>query len=361
MLGTCHILIVDDSSLNRELFQALLECQGHTSECAVNGVDALQKLSPDFDLVLMDVQMPDMDGYEATRRIRQMPEYADLPVIMVTALSSKEDRLCAVQAGANDFIAKPVDRTELQVRMASLLKMKRAQDALKRQHAELEVLVQQRTAELQDALNFLVVSEMEAQQAHRDTIDRLVVAAEYRDENTALHVQRVSQYCVLLAQLLQMGEEEVEIVRQASAMHDVGKIGVPDSVLLKPGRLTPEERQVMEQHTLIGARILGNSSSHLLQAGEAIALTHHEKWDGSGYPHGLAGEEIPLYARICAVADVFDALTTSRSYKPAFPNERALEIMREGRGKHFDPTLLDLFLNSMSHVEAIQQCYGLEE
>ena len=223
MPGSCHILIVDDSPLNRELLQALLECQGHTSETAVNGADALQKLTPHLDLILMDVQMPDMDGYEATRRLRQMPEYADLPVIMVTALSGKEDRLKAVEAGANDFIAKPVDRIELKVRMASLLKMKRAQDALRRQRAELEIQVQQRTAELQDALNFLLASEMEAQQAHRDTIDRLIVASEYRDENTALHVQRVSQYCVLLAQLLQMGSEEVELVRQASAMHDVGQ------------------------------------------------------------------------------------------------------------------------------------------
>ncbi len=361
MPETGHILIVDDSPLNRELLQVLLECQGHTSEKAVNGADALQKLSGRVDLVLMDVQMPDMDGYEATRRLRQMPGYADLPVIMCTAMAAREDRIKAVEAGASDFIAKPVDKTELQVRVTSMLKMKRVQDALKRQHADLEAQVQQRTAELQDALNFLVVSEMEAQQAHRDTIDRLIVASEYRDENTALHVQRVSQYCVLLAQLLHIDEEEVEVIRQASAMHDVGKIGVPDSILLKPGKLTPEERQIMEQHTIIGARILGNSSSHLLQAGEAIALTHHEKWDGSGYPHGLEGEEIPLYARICAIADVFDALTTSRSYKPAFPNDHALQILIEGRGKHFDPRLLDLFLGSMAHVEAIQQCYGLEE
>jgi putative two-component system response regulator len=359
MKSSGRILVVDDMRTNRELMRKLLECLGHEPILAQDGAQALARLSSGIDLMLLDVAMPGMDGYEVARRVRAGSNCRDVPIIMVTSLSSQEHRLRAVEAGANDFIAKPVDPTELRVRIASLLKMKRAQDAVKRHEAELEAEVERRTLELKQALERVAASERKAHEAQLDTIRRLALAAEYRDKDTSAHIQRVSHYCVLLGERLRLSPEELKVLEYASNMHDVGKIGIPDAVLLSTQKLTVEERQIMEFHTLLGARILHNSTSPLLQMGEVIALAHHEKWDGSGYPHGLAGEEIPLYARICAIADVFDALTTKRPYKDAFSNEEAIRIMREGRGKHFDPQLLDLFLDSMDEIESIQKMYSL--
>ena len=312
-----NILIVDDAEFNRELLETLLTGWDYACVIASSGAEALERLNADVDLVLMDVHMPDMDGLEATRRIRRDPTYNDLPIIIVTALSGKQERLRAVEAGANDFVEKPIDRAELQVRIASLLKIKAGQDQIKRHKGELERAVEQRTEELRAALEMMAEAQAREHEAHIDTIERLAIAAEYRDENTANHIRRVGEYCAVIAQALRLPVYDVESVRKASPMHDVGKIGIPDGLLLKPGKFTPEERCQMEQHTWIGARILGGSTSELLQIGECIALTHHEKWDGSGYPRGLSGEAIPLYGRICAVADVFDALTSDRPYKTA--------------------------------------------
>ena len=353
-----HILIVDDGEFNRELLETLLTSWGYVCEMASSGAEGLARLGPEIDLVLMDVHMPDMDGLEATRQIRRDPERSDLPVIIVTALSGKQERLRAVEAGANDFVEKPIDKIELQVRIASLLKMKAGQDQIKRHKIELERAVAQRTEELRAALEMMAEAQAREHEAHLDTVNRLAIAAEYRDENTANHIRRVGEYCALIARALRLPIYDVESLRKASPMHDVGKIGIPDGLLLKPGKLTLEERRQMEQHTLIGARILGRSSSELLQIGECIALTHHEKWDGSGYPKGLAGEDIPLYGRICAVADVFDALTSARPYKIAFSNGKALEILREGRGTHFDPAILDVFLACFDEVLQIQREYA---
>ncbi|RMF90999.1 MAG: response regulator [Nitrospinota bacterium] len=352
-----RILIVEDEEPNRLLLGKMVASFGYEPELAQDGIEALAKLSLDIDLVLLDIMMPGMDGFEVVRRIRQNGESSDVPIIMVTALADRENRLRAVEAGANDFISKPIDLTELRVRIASLLKMKAAQDALKQYQATLEEAVQKRTAALRQALEKMADAQRQAYAAHLDTIHRLALAAEYKDEDTAAHIHRMSHYSALLAQALHLPPGEVEIIRHASTMHDVGKIGIPDAILLKPGKLTPEEWEIMKQHTVIGARILGGSSSALLQAGEIIALSHHEKWDGSGYPQGLAGEEIPLYGRICAVADVFDALTSNRPYKKALSNEQAYEILRQGRGTHFDPQILDLFFEHLVEIEEIQQQY----
>jgi putative two-component system response regulator len=350
-----RLLIVDDEELNRELLQDMVECLGHASELARDGREALARLNPAIDLVLLDVMMPDMDGLEVARRIRTDPEYRDLPIVMVTALTDKADRLHAVEAGANDFITKPVDLTELRVRTTSLLKMKAAQDAVKRHQAELETLVQTRTGALRLALAEVVNAQQATHQAHLDTIRRLGIAAECRDGQTAAHLERVGHYCAILARRLGLPEREIEILRHASLLHDVGKIGTPDAILRKPGSLTAAERELMQQHTLIGGSILRDSTSEFLRAGESIVLTHHEKWDGSGYPNGLKGEEIPLYGRICAVADVFDALTSRRPYKEPLSNEQAYEILRSGRGSHFDPRILDLFFAHLDEIVAIQQ------
>ncbi len=277
-----RILIVDDEKLNRELLEDLVVSFRHKPEMAEDGVEAIAKLKLDIDLVLLDVMMPVMDGFEVARRIRQDPDTSDLPIVMVTALTSKEDRLLAVQAGANDFIIKPVDKTELQVRMESLLKMKEAQDGIKRHQAMLEETVQKRTASLRKALEETAEAQRRTLQAHLETIQRLAIAAEYKDEDTAAHIHRMSNYCAIIARGLHLPPGEVELILHASPMHDVGKIGIPDIILLKPGKLDKDERNIIKQHSTMGSRILIDSSSELLQAGEVIAQSHHEKWNGSG-------------------------------------------------------------------------------
>jgi putative two-component system response regulator len=353
-----RILIVDDEKLNQEVLEGMVESLGYTYETAQDGTEALAKLKLGIDLVLLDVMMPRIDGFEVVRRIREDPEYSHIPIIMVTALTDKESRLRAAEVGANDFITKPIDKTELKVRMASLLKMKEAQDAVKRHQILLEKTVQERTQVLRHALAEMAEAQRHIHEAHLDTIHRLALAAEYKDENTAGHLHRMSRYSALLAQALNLPSDKVELILHASPMHDVGKIGIPDVILLKPDKLDPEEWEIMKQHTLIGSQILKNSSSPLLQVGEIIALSHHEKWDGSGYPQGLAGEQIPLWGRICAVADVFDALTSVRPYKKALSNEEAYDILLESRGTHLDPRLVDLFLANWDKVKEIQIQYS---
>jgi putative two-component system response regulator len=353
-----RILVVEDDDASRKLAKAMVESLGHEADSARDGLEALAKLKLDFDLVLLDVQLPAMDGYEIARRIRSDPRFSDLPIVMVTSLESREDRLRATEAGANDFIAKPIDKTELRIRANSLLKMKEAQDALKRQQMVLEETVARRTATLRQTLEEMVEAQRTTHQAHLETIHRLALASEYKDKVTATHIARMSHYSALLARGLNLPPGEVEIVLNASPLHDVGKIGIPDAILLKPGKLDADEWVIMKQHTIIGHRILSDSTSPLLQAGGIIALSHHEKWDGSGYPNGIAGEDIPLYGRIIAVADAFDALTTERQYKKAFSNEKSYEILREGRGAHFDPKIIDLFFNLLDEITRIQKQHG---
>jgi putative two-component system response regulator len=291
------------------------------------------------------------------RRIRNDPDFSDLPIIMVTGLGSTRDRLRAVEAGVNDFIAKPFELTELAVRSASLLKLKEAADSLKRHRAELEQAVARRTAELRRALEETVEAQRTTYAAHLDSIRRLVLAAEYKDREMGAHIERIGRYCALLGEGLRLSPQEVELLRHASPMHDVGKIGIPDEILLKAGRLDETEWEIMKRHTVIGGRILHGSPSDLLRLGETIALFHHERWDGSGYPHGIAGEAIPLVGRICAVADVFDALASDRPYRPALPNATVYEMMAAERGRHFEPRVLDAFFSQRRAVEGIQQEY----
>jgi len=345
-----RVLIVDDDDVTRKITQTLVEGLGHAPEPARDGIEALAKLRLDVDLVLLDVMMPGLDGYEVCRRIRQSPHNNDVPVIMVTSLASGEDRLRAVEAGANDFIAKPVDKTELRVRSASLLKIKDAQDALKRYQAQLEELVEKRTASLRKALEEMAEAQRLAYRAQLDTVERLAIVSEYKDKVTAKHIYRMSQYCAILARGLKLPPGEVELILHASRMHDVGKIAVPDAILKKPSGLDGKEWKVIRGHPDIGGMILADSSSELLQAGQIIALSHHERWDGGGYPKGLEGESIPLWGRICAVADVFDAVTSARPYKPAFSTEEAFTLLRKGRGTQFDPRVVDVFFDNLDEI-----------
>ena len=360
-IGRRRVLVIDDDEGIRRITQLLVEGLGHDVESARDGIEGLAKLQLGVDLVLLDVVMPGLDGFDVCRRIRQDPAGRDVPVIIVTTLETREHRLHAVEAGANDFIAKPVDETELRVRTTSLLKMKVAQDEVKRYHTHLETMCEERTVTLRKALEHMADAQRTAYQAQLETVERLAILAEYKDKVTGRHIQRMSEYSAVLARGLHLPPGEVELILHASRMHDVGKIAVPESILRKPAALDSQEWSVMRQHSAIGSRILDNSSSQILQAGRVIALHHHERWDGAGYPSGLAGGDIPLWGRICAVADVFDAVTSERPYKPPFPNEEALQLLRDGKGKHFDPRVIDVFFECWEDILAIQEKYRDEQ
>jgi putative two-component system response regulator len=352
---TARVLVVEDEPANRNLMRAMIHSLGHQVEVAARGSEALEKLGWRPDLVLLDVEMPGMDGYRVAEKMRESADQTELPIIMVTGRSGREDRLRAVEAGANDFISKPVDLTELRIRVSSQLALKASRDALGRYQEELEAQVAARTRELRQALEEMTAARARAREAELETIYRLALAAEIRDAATALHIRRVSSLSRLIASQLRLPAEEVDLVGHASALHDVGKIAIPNAILLKPGKLDQDEWEQMKSHTTIGAKLLANSPSELLRCGEVIARSHHERWDGSGYPDGLAGERIPLWGRICAVSDVFDALTSERPYKPAFSNEEAVRILRKDRGSHFDPMLVDVFLDGMDEVVNVQR------
>ncbi len=355
-----RILIGDDEERNCLLLAEMVERLGHECELARDGYAALARLPLGFDLVILDVQMPGMDGYQVTRAIREQAEFADLPILIATGLTDYQQRINAVAAGASDFVNKPVDLTELRLRVEALLRVKQAQDAIKRHQQELEVKVEQRTAALRRALEQEGKLRRQMHEAHVEVLHLMAAACEHRDDDTGAHIHRMSRYCELLARVAGLLPQEIETIRLASPLHDVGKIGLPDSILLKPGKLTAEEFDQMKQHTVMGERILSAASSELVKAGRLIAISHHERWDGSGYPHGQAGEAIPLWGRICAVADVFDALTSQRPYKRAFGNGEAFAILSEGRGQHFDPRLVDLFIQHRTEVESIQHSQNLK-
>lgn len=350
MNDRARILIIDDEPHNVLLLKRMLTMLGHDCEGAENAIVALQKLDASYDLVLSDIMMPEMNGFKFVEAIRAKPHLENIPVIVITTLTEKEDRLKAVQAGANDFITKPIDQYELEVRVNSLLKIKSQHDELLRYQSELSEMVESRTLALQKALHSV-------RKSHLDTIVHLAAAAEYKDEDTGQHIRRMSSYCRILAEGLNLDPDEVDLIHRSSPMHDLGKIGIPDSILLKPGPLNPDEWTVMQTHTLIGGEILGAGDSDYVNMGAIIALSHHEKWDGTGYPTGLKGEEIPIGGRICAVADVFDALTTKRPYKEAFSTEKSLEILLQGRGTHFDPTVLDIFFERLDDILAVIDRY----
>ena len=342
------ILVVDDQVPNIELLEAYLVPQGYEIITATSGAEALGKL-PDnqIDLILLDVMMPGMDGFEVARRVRQDPRSRQLPIILVTALRETEDRVKGIEAGCDDFLSKPVDKTELLARIRSLLKVKSYNDLTSNYQKELESEVSRRTEELRQALETIKAASL-------DTIYRLSVASEYKDEETGAHIQRMSLYCVAVARRMGLDKGTIATILHAAPMHDLGKIGIPDVILTKRGKLDPLEWDIMKQHTVIGSRILEGSDAEIIKLGEIIARYHHEKWDGSGYPQNLKGVEIPTVSRIAAIADVFDALTSKRPYKEAFSVEKSLAILREGKGSHFDPEVVDAFFAVQDEILAIK-------
>jgi putative two-component system response regulator len=346
--GTQMVLVVDDDEQIRAVMRQLVESLGYRATTAVDGTDALEQVSADPpDLILMDATMPRMGGLEAVRHLKRSDATRIIPIIMVTALHDMDTKVRSLEAGADDFLAKPCELVELKARIASLLKVKAFSDQSRRYQRDLEAEVDRRTRQLEDALKRQRTMSLEA-------IYRLSRASEFRDEDTGSHLKRMSNYSAAVARRMGLPRRTIEAILYASPMHDVGKIGIPDQILLKPGKLEPHEMQVMKMHTTIGAEILKGSTTDFLKLGEVIALTHHEKWDGSGYPTGLAGAKIPLAGCITAISDVFDALTTKRPYKEPFPIEKAFSIIREGRGKHFHPEVTDAFFSITDEVLRIR-------
>ena len=319
-----QIMVVDDQPANLHLMEDMLRHGGYTVSSFPGGrlaLAAAARRPP--DLILLDVNMPDMGGFEVCAQLKSDGKLADIPVIFLTALTDTDDKVKGFRCGGVDYITKPFQFDEVQARIATHLQMHRLRQLLRTHNEQLEEAVRLRT--------------LEVEESRLEILHRLALAAEYRDDNTGQHAQRVGRTAALLAQELGMPDFEVQMIRLAAPLHDVGKIGVPDRVLLKKGKLTFEEFEIIKTHVPIGAGILSGSQSPILQMAECIALYHHERWDGTGYCAGRAGEGIPLPARIVAVADTFDALTHERPYKRAWPVEKAMAEMRSQSGRHFDP------------------------
>ena len=322
------ILAVDDEASNLQLLRQILQ-DHYRLRFAKDGNRALELAREERpNLILLDVMMPGMSGYEVCAALKADPALASIPVIFVTALNDTDDELEGFEAGAVDYITKPISPPIVRARVR----------------------------------NHLSLVRMEELRASRlEIVQRLGLAAEYKDNETGLHVIRMSHFARVLGLAAGMTELEADDLLHAAPMHDVGKIGIPDRILQKPGPLDAQEWKIMQSHALIGAEIIGEHDSGMLGLARNIALTHHEKWDGTGYPNGLAGEAIPLEGRICAVADVFDALTSVRPYKKAWTEEEAIKLLVDQKGKHFDPTLVDLFIAQMPAIRAIRQRWAEQE
>jgi putative two-component system response regulator len=339
-----RILVVDDEIRNIKLLESLLRPEGYDVIHARTGLETLEAVPREKpDLILLDVMMPGMDGFEVAGKLKLDPASRAIPIIMVTSLDDRASRLAALNMGAEEFITKPVDRAELWVRVRNLLRLKQYSDFLVEHARLLEEQVRERTAKLTES--------------YRDTIGTLNRASAYRDEETGNHVRRISHYCVQLARVLGEDNEFIDCIEYASPMHDIGKIAIPDAILLKPGGLTPAEWGVMKSHAALGAKMLEGADSPYLVMGREIALCHHERWDGTGYPAGLQGEAIPLAARVMCVVDVYDALRGKRPYKEPIAHDRALAIMTEGDARtsplHFDPRVLEAFIAEAARMRDI--------
>lgn len=335
------LLIVDDTPQNIDVLRGILK-GSYKVKVATDGEKAIKvafsKNKP--DLILLDIMMPGMDGYEVCRQLKANEETKDIPIIFVTAKNEVEDESKGFDLGAADYITKPVSPILVKKRVLSQL-------IVSQKKQQLESQVKERTKELEET--------------RLQIIYRLGRAAEFKDNETGMHVLRMSRYSEVLARAVGLDEAQVELILTAAPMHDIGKIGIPDGILLKPAKLSEDEWKVMQTHPAIGAEILGEHSSPILTLASEIAITHHEKWNGKGYPNGLKGDEIPLSGRIVAIADVFDALTTARPYKTAWPVDKAIALLEEEAGEHFDPELVPIFVKVMPEILALREKYAESE
>ena len=335
------VLVVDDTPDNIDVMSGILR-PDYKVKAALSGAKALKIASgvPKPEIILLDVMMPEMDGYEVCKRLKADPTTADIPIIFVTAMSAEVDETHGLDLGAVDYITKPVRPSIVKARIKTHL-------ALYDQNRHLEKTVHERT---EDLIN-----------TQLEIIRRLGRAAEFKDNETGLHVIRMSHYSRLIAESLDVSDKWANLVFNAAPMHDIGKIGIPDSILLKPGKLDDQEWELMRKHPEFGAHIIGEHESELLTMAREIALAHHEKWNGSGYPYGLKGEDIPLSARVIAIADVFDALTTERPYKKAWSAKDAVALIDKESGQHFDPSLVSVFHEVMPEILDIKEQYAEQQ
>jgi putative two-component system response regulator len=329
-----NILIVDDEPLIRDLLESTMEMTDYSCSFAENGKQALEVLAgQSFDVVVTDIDMPVMNGIELAKIIKS-DFTADVIVMTGQIHSYHYDEI--ISLGASDFVEKPFSPREMTLRVSRVLRERSLKQSAERAHEELK-------------------------DSYIDSIHRLVMAAEYKDEDTGDHIVRIGKYCSLLAKKLNLSKEFIETIRYAAPMHDIGKIGIPEIILLKPGKLTDDEFDIIKTHTLIGARLLSKSKSNILQMAHEIALNHHEKFNGKGYPHQLKGTDIPVAGRIVAIADTFDALTSKRPYKDPYPKEVTYDILKKERGEHFDPDILDAFIDNYEQLFEIRGKIGTFE
>lgn len=340
-LQDCRILVVDDNQANLAFLEQVLEVSGFRNVRTLSDGPETPGVFAEYhpDLLILDLHMPGMDGFEVLEQLRDVTSRFDfVPVLVFTADVASETRRRALSAGASDFLTKPGDVFEIKLRVCNFLRMRLLYKALRAANSELCEDVSRASLELQEL--------------HTELVERLALVAEYRDDDTGHHARRVGLVAGMIAEQLGMPPEEVEVVRTSALLHDIGKVGIPDTILLKPGLLTPDEIEVIRTHTTIGSKVLSGSQSAFLQAAETIARTHHERWDGKGYPNGLQGEEIPLLGRIVSVADVFDALRSKRTYKEAVSRDEAISIVRSESGKAFDPKVVEAFLAAIEQSDA---------
>ncbi len=338
------LLVVDDTPENIDVLRGILG-EDYALKIANSGQLALKIAAAQHpDLILLDVMMPGTDGYEVCRQLKGNEATRHIPVIFVTARGEVEDEALGFELGAADYITKPISPPIVHARV-------RAHLALSNQRRHLQRLVAERTGELEH-------SNRQLEKTHLVMLRQLGRAADYRDNETGMHIVRVGNFSKLLGLASGFLESQAELLMYASMMHDIGKIGVPDNVLLKPGKLTPDEFEVIKKHPEIGAEIIGEHDAEVLKMAKQVALAHHEKWNGQGYPRGLSGADIPIVGRIVAIADVFDALTCIRPYKRAWPVEDALGLIEKEAGQHFDPELVKLFLGMEAEVRRIATEYG---
>lgn len=352
------ILVVDDEEALRRWSERVLNDHGYECEGAGDAEDARERLKDGaFQLALLDINMPGESGMHLLSYIRS--EYPGCAAVMVTGEDSVELAMSAIEHGAYGYIIKPVEAGELLINVANALHRRRLELETRRLLQRVQQTASERYEQLEQALQDLQLSETRVWSSQAETIFQLARVVEFRDEETGMHLQRMSAYCEILAHQIGLSGEECERLRLASQLHDVGKVAIPDSILLKHGKLTDEEFETIKTHAEIGYKMLAGSRSEIVKLGAVIAHSHHEWWDGSGYPQRLVGEAIPREGRIAAIADVFDALSTDRVYRSAFPLKVAVQMMRDERGTHFDPELLDTFINVLPEVEAAHVAYSM--
>ncbi len=366
-----HILAVDDQPDNLLILESLLE-DSHTVHTAHNGKEALAFLARGnkVDLILLDVMMPVMDGFETCRRLKSMEQTRDIPILFITGLESAADEEYGLTLGAEDFIHKPFVPAVVMARVRNHLRLSQATQQLKLRNDDLEQQVMERTREIVRQADELMRQKQSVIAAQDATIMSFRLLAGTRDNETGSHIARTQNYVRVLAEQLRhhtrfsrfLTDETITLIYKSSALHDIGKVGIPDAVLHKPGKLNAEEWEIMKRHCVLGrdAIVASDELSFLTYARE-IAYTHHERWDGTGYPQGLSGEDIPLSGRLMAVADVYDSLISKRVYKPAFPHEQSVAMMFAERGKHFDPDILDAMLELSETFRAIALQYQGDE